>query len=98
MARTEILAPERRSPGRDETHAALTLTQRLPRLVLEARRVAATVSHGIHGRRRAPRPARRDRGLGVLGLPLTFAAPLVLSALVALPVIWLILRVTPPRP
>ena len=34
----------------------------------------------------------------MLGLPLTFAAPLVLTALAALPVIWLILRVTPPRP
>src|SRR5918912_1492727 len=34
----------------------------------------------------------------MLGLPLTFASPLVLAALAALPVIWLILRVTPPRP
>ncbi|MFL5121078.1 MAG: DUF4159 domain-containing protein [Microvirga sp.] len=34
----------------------------------------------------------------MLGLPLTFAAPIVLTALAALPVIWLILRVTPPRP
>jgi len=34
----------------------------------------------------------------MLGLPLSFAAPLVLTALAALPVIWLILRVTPPRP
>src|ERR687884_1528368 len=34
----------------------------------------------------------------MLGLPLTFAAPMVLTALAALPVIWLILRVTPPRP
>ena len=29
------------------------LAQRMPRLVLEARRVAATLAHGIHGRRRA---------------------------------------------
>ncbi|HKH33355.1 MAG TPA: BatA domain-containing protein, partial [Beijerinckiaceae bacterium] len=34
----------------------------------------------------------------MLGLPVTFASPLVLTALAALPVIWLILRVTPPRP
>ncbi|HVL70691.1 MAG TPA: DUF4159 domain-containing protein [Beijerinckiaceae bacterium] len=34
----------------------------------------------------------------MLGLPLTFAAPLVLTALAALPAIWLLLRVTPPRP
>jgi hypothetical protein len=34
----------------------------------------------------------------VLGLPLTFAAPLVLAALAALPAIWLLLRVTPPQP
>src|SRR5450432_1824375 len=29
------------------------LAARLPRLILEARRVAATVIHGLHGRRRA---------------------------------------------
>jgi hypothetical protein len=34
----------------------------------------------------------------MLGLPLTFAAPLVLTALVALPAIWLLLRITPPQP
>jgi hypothetical protein len=34
----------------------------------------------------------------MLGLPLSFAAPLVLGALVALPAIWLLLRVTPPTP
>jgi Domain of unknown function (DUF4159)/Aerotolerance regulator N-terminal len=34
----------------------------------------------------------------MLGLPLTFASPLVLAALVALPAIWLLLRVTPPQP
>ena len=53
MARVRVLETARRSPGRHETDAALTLAQRLPRLVLEARRVAATLSHGIHGRRRA---------------------------------------------
>jgi hypothetical protein len=34
----------------------------------------------------------------MLGLPLSFAAPLVLGALLALPAIWLLLRVTPPQP
>ena len=34
----------------------------------------------------------------MLGLPLAFAAPVVLSALIALPVLWWLLRVTPPRP
>jgi uncharacterized protein (DUF58 family) len=29
------------------------LAARIPRLILEARRVAATVYHGLHGRRRA---------------------------------------------
>lgn len=53
MARTEVLGPAGRQPGRSETGAALTLASRLPRLVLEARRVAASLAHGIHGRRRA---------------------------------------------
>src|SRR5579859_6833844 len=30
-----------------------TLAARVPRLILEARRVASTVIHGLHGRRRA---------------------------------------------
>src|ERR1700752_848077 len=33
--------------------AGRTLAASMPRLVLEARRVAATVIHGLHGRRRA---------------------------------------------
>ena len=53
MARTRVLAAEERQPRRQETGAGLELAARMPRLVLEARRVAATVSHGIHGRRRA---------------------------------------------
>lgn len=53
MARVRVLGEETRSPGYRETDAALTLAQRMPRLVLEARRVAATLAHGIHGRRRA---------------------------------------------
>jgi uncharacterized protein (DUF58 family) len=53
MARVRVLDREARSPGRGETNAALDLAARMPRLVLEARRVAATLAHGIHGRRRA---------------------------------------------
>ncbi|MFC7397014.1 DUF58 domain-containing protein [Chelatococcus sp. GCM10030263] len=53
MARVRILPVEERSPGRQEADASLTLAERLPRIVLEARRVSATVAHGIHGRRRA---------------------------------------------
>ena len=53
MARVRVLPSEARSPGRVETDAALTLASRMPRLVMEGRRVAATVTHGIHGRRRA---------------------------------------------
>ena len=34
----------------------------------------------------------------MMGLPLAFAAPAVLAALVALPIIWWLLRLTPPRP
>jgi uncharacterized protein (DUF58 family) len=53
MARVRVLAPDARSPRRGETAAGLTLAERMPRLILEARRVAAALSHGIHGRRRA---------------------------------------------
>src|SRR5215208_1177722 len=53
MARTRVLPPSARSPGRQQVFDALSLASRMPRLILEARRVAATLSHGIHGRRRA---------------------------------------------
>src|SRR6266550_8241435 len=33
--------------------AARTLAETIPRLILEARRIAATVIHGLHGRKRA---------------------------------------------
>ena len=45
--RNEIRATER-SGGR-----ARVLAESLPRLILESRRIAATVIHGLHGRRRA---------------------------------------------
>ncbi len=53
MPKLDVLGPEQRAPGRGAVDTALDLADRLPRLVLEARRVAATLSHGIHGRRRA---------------------------------------------
>jgi len=53
MARVRVLPESARSPGRHETESALSLAHRMPRLVLEARRVAANLAHGIHGRRRA---------------------------------------------
>ena len=53
MTRVRVLPEESRSPGRQQTADALSLADRMPRLVLESRRVAATLSHGIHGRRRA---------------------------------------------
>lgn len=53
MAQVRVLPETARAPSRQDTTNALSLAQRMPRLVLEARRVAATLSHGIHGRRRA---------------------------------------------
>src|SRR5271157_6338029 len=59
---TETPSPHSRSPQRTYQHGAAvarasgegrTLAASLPRLILEARRVAATVIHGLHGRRRA---------------------------------------------
>src|SRR6478672_10306651 len=34
----------------------------------------------------------------VFGFPLSFGTPLILTALIALPVLWWLLRVTPPLP
>src|SRR5215203_2238309 len=53
MTRTRVLSESARSPRRQDVFDALALSKRMPRLVLEARRVAATLSHGIHGRRRS---------------------------------------------
>lgn len=53
MAQTTVLPTASRRPGRDQTGDALSLADRMPRLILEARRVAASLAHGIHGRRRA---------------------------------------------
>ena len=52
MADAEHLAFEADATRR-ATGAARQLSATMPRLILEARRVAATVIHGLHGRRRA---------------------------------------------
>ena len=36
--------------------------------------------------------------MGLMGLPLAFAEPLVLLGLLSLPVLWWLLRLVPPRP
>ncbi len=41
MARTRVLPESARSPGRQEVFDSLALAKRMPRLILEARRVAA---------------------------------------------------------
>jgi len=52
-----VAEPDPRSYEADATRRATgdahTLSATMPRLILEARRVAATVIHGLHGRRRA---------------------------------------------
>jgi uncharacterized protein (DUF58 family) len=53
MAQTRVLSQDEARPNRRHGPLALDLAERLPRIVLEARRVAATAVHGIHGRRRA---------------------------------------------
>ncbi len=40
----------------------------------------------------------RDGDPRMMGLPLSFASPLLLTALLALPALWFLLRVVPPRP
>src|SRR5579871_3847213 len=53
------MAAKRRAAGHEikatqsASGQARTLAEQLPRLVLESRRIAATVIHGLHGRRRA---------------------------------------------
>jgi len=41
------------APVRSATGSAQQLVAAMPRLILEARRAAASVFHGLHGRRRA---------------------------------------------
>jgi uncharacterized protein (DUF58 family) len=53
------MAAKRRAAGQEvkatqkASGQARTLAEQLPRLILESRRIAATVIHGLHGRRRA---------------------------------------------
>lgn len=47
------IAPDIEAPVGAAKESALSLVAAMPRLVLEARRVAASVFHGLHGRRRA---------------------------------------------
>ncbi|GBU18471.1 MULTISPECIES: DUF58 domain-containing protein [Methylobacterium] len=53
MVATRLLGETERRPGRGQTEGALSLAERMPRLVLEARRVSTSLAHGLHGRRRA---------------------------------------------
>jgi uncharacterized protein (DUF58 family) len=45
--------PHQKTPAHDLELSAHALAKRLPALLVEAKRVAQTVAHGIHGRRRA---------------------------------------------
>ena len=53
MARARLLAEPERATGAHHGRAALDLARRLPHLAVTAREVAASVLHGVHGRRRA---------------------------------------------
>ncbi|MGL4323594.1 MAG: DUF58 domain-containing protein [Beijerinckiaceae bacterium] len=53
MANATVLSSAQRTPARRHAEGALEIAARLPRIVLEARRVAAASVHGVHGRRRA---------------------------------------------
>ncbi len=53
MVATRALAADARNPGRQTREGAAALAARMPRLVLEARRVSSLLAHGLHGRRRA---------------------------------------------
>lgn len=53
MATTRILPEETRHALHARTGEAISLAGRLPRLAMEARRIATGALHGIHGRRRA---------------------------------------------
>jgi uncharacterized protein (DUF58 family) len=53
MVRVRVLDEAQRRAGPRQAVDALDLARRLPRIVIEARRIAATAAHGIHGRRQA---------------------------------------------
>ncbi|EJW11584.1 putative membrane protein [Rhodovulum sp. PH10] len=52
-SQTSVTSDHERAALAQASGASRTLAATMPRLVLEARRVAATVIHGLHGRRRA---------------------------------------------
>ncbi|MEJ2124139.1 MAG: DUF58 domain-containing protein [Alphaproteobacteria bacterium] len=49
----ELQGPHQNTPPHDLELSAHALAKRLPALLMEAKRVAQTVAHGIHGRRRS---------------------------------------------
>jgi uncharacterized protein (DUF58 family) len=53
MVETRLLTPDQRAPGLRHQQGGLELARRLPALLVAAKEVAATVMHGVHGRRRA---------------------------------------------
>jgi uncharacterized protein (DUF58 family) len=53
MIKVRVLDGTERTAGPRQATDALDLARRLPRIVIEARRIAATAAHGIHGRRQA---------------------------------------------
>src|SRR5215212_480426 len=53
MAATPIFSEQENAAIRKATGSGRSLAASMPRLILEARRVSATVIHGLHGRRRA---------------------------------------------
>jgi uncharacterized protein (DUF58 family) len=53
MATVRLLAEGERRTGGQHQDRALDLARRLPRLVVAAKEVAASVRHGVHGRRQA---------------------------------------------
>lgn len=53
MVHVAVQPDQSRFPGLGEAEIAHELAARMPRLVLESRRVSASLAHGIHGRGRA---------------------------------------------
>src|SRR5690242_20419905 len=53
MVATRLLTTEEARPGPRIEQASLDLARALPRLAIEARRVAQAAAHGLHGRRHA---------------------------------------------
>jgi uncharacterized protein (DUF58 family) len=51
-AQARFLEAGERAVGPGQRHAALALAQKLPALVVSAQQIAASVAHGVHGRRR----------------------------------------------